>query len=264
VSGRQPVLFLSHGSPLVLVEPSPHRTFLQELGRQLPRPDIILSVTAHWTTPEVRVSTAAHPATLHDFSGFPPALRQARYAAPGHPPMALRIAALLRTAGLTVEPEDRAVIDHGTWIPLALMWPDGDIPVVELSVQPGRDAFHHMAVGRALVPLRDQGVMIIGSGGVTHNLRDYSAMPPDMPFGYADLFADWVGAAVAAGDMAAMSDWGKAPFADRSHPTDEHFLPLPVTMAAGGGRGRRLFAEGDGPVLRLDSFIWDDLAACPG
>lgn len=254
---RQPVLFLSHGSPLVLIEDSPHRTFLQQLGQSLTRPDIIVSVTAHWTTPEVRVSTAAKPATLRDFFGFPKELYDIAYSAPGHPPMAARAAALLRTAGLTVETEDRPHLDHGTWCPLALMWPDAEIPVIEISVQPGRDAYHHLAVGRALAPLRDQGALIIGSGGITHNLRDYGSMPLDMPFGYADLFAEWVGERIKAGDLAAMADWGKAPFADRCHPTDEHFLPLPVAMAAGGGRGRRLFAESDGPVLRLDCFQWD-------
>jgi 4,5-DOPA dioxygenase extradiol len=257
---RQPVLFLSHGSPMVLVESSPHRSFLQELGRTLARPEIIVSVTAHWTSPDLRVSTAARPATLRDFSGFPAPLYQIEYSAPGHPPMALRTAALLRTAGLDVTTEDRAVIDHGTWIPLALMWPDATIPVIEISVQPGRDAFHHMAVGRALAPLREQGAMIIGSGSITHNLRDYSTMPLDMPFGYADLFAEWVNTQVTAGDLSAMSAWGTAPFADRCHPTDEHFLPLPVAMAAGGGRGRRLFVGGDGPVMRLDCYIWDEIA----
>jgi 4,5-DOPA dioxygenase extradiol len=258
---RMPVLFLSHGSPMVLIEPSPHRDFLTGLAATLPRPTAILSVTAHWTTPDVRVSETAKPRTFRDFGGFPDELYRVDYLAPGHPELAAKAHALLTAAGFRSSLADRKVLDHGTWIPLALAWPEADVPVVEMSVQPGHDARHHLAVGRALTPLREQGVMIVGSGSLTHNLRDFSQMPLDMPFGYADLFAEWLTEKIVAGDCDAVAEWQHAPFADRAHPTDEHFLPLPVAMGAGNGRGRRIFEGSDGPALRLDCFVWDDVAS---
>lgn len=254
---RMPSVFVSHGSPMIAIEDNEHRAFLAGLAARFPRPAAILSVTAHWETPSSRLNATAQPGTLYDFGGFPEELYRLDYPAPGLPALAERAAAALRTAGIEAATEQRPKRDHGTWIPLLLAFPQADIPVVELSVQPSRDVRHHLAVGRALVPLRDDGVLILGSGNTTHNLRDFFQPDPDIPAGYWDLFADWLAMVVASGDAEALADWmTSAPFADRAHPSDDHFLPLAVAMGAGNGPGRRIHAGAD-RALRMDAFQWD-------
>lgn len=253
---RMPSLFVSHGSPMIVLEDNRHRDFLAGLAADLPRPAAILTVTAHWETIEPRLNATADPGTEHDFGGFPAALYQLDYPAPGLPALAERAAGLLTGAGLAAATESRPKRDHGSWMPLLLAYPKAEIPVVELSVQPGRDARHHLAVGRALAPLRDDGVLILGSGSATHNLRDFFRPDPARPPGYEDQFAEWLAAVVQAGDRAAMAEWASAPFAARAHPSDDHFLPLIIAMGAGNDPGRRIHSGSDG-ALRMDSFRWD-------
>ena len=248
---RMPSLFVSHGSPMIVLGDDPHRAFLAGLAATLPRPAAILSVTAHWETADPRLNAAVRPGTLHDFGGFPAELYALDYPAPGLPALAARAAALL---GATTE--DRPDRDHGTWVPLLLMYPQADIPVVELSVQPRGDARRHLEIGRALAPLRDEGVLILGSGSATHNLRDFFRPPAELPPGYPAHFTDWLTQAVEAGDNEAVANWMDAPFAARAHPSDEHFLPLAVAMGAGGGPGRRIHDGADG-ALRMEAYRWD-------
>jgi 4,5-DOPA dioxygenase extradiol len=159
-----PALFVSHGAPTQVVEPGPAREFLVGLREPVERPRAILCATAHWTTEAPRLGAAAVPETIHDFSGFPEALYRLRYPAPGDPDLAERATGLLREAGLPTDLDRERGLDHGTWPPLLVAWPEADIPVVQLSVQPARDVAHHLAVGRALAPLREDGVLVLGSG----------------------------------------------------------------------------------------------------
>lgn len=253
-----PTLFVSHGSPMVLLEPDSglHR-FLAGLGGALPRPAAVLSVTAHWETAEPMLGAAARPETIHDFYGFPDALYALDYPAPGAPAVAEAAAQALAGAGIGAAVDAVRGLDHGTWVPLKLMYPDADIPVAQLSVQPGRGGAWHLALGRALAPLRGQGVLVMGSGSAVHNLRllrrsDPTAEP------WAVAFQDWLSAAVTEGrtdDLAAYRTL--APDAAKAHPTDEHLMGLLVAAGAGGGDGRVLHAGMEHGTLGTAAYLFD-------
>ena len=258
---RLPTLFLSHGSPMQAVEPGVAGRAWQALGPSLPTPRAIVIASAHWETALPMATGSAHPQTIHDFGGFPRALYEIRYPAPGAPALAARVNALLKEAGMTGGIDGTRGLDHGAWVPLRWMYPDARIPVVEIAVQPARGTAHHLALGRALAPLRDEGVLVIGSGHTTHNLRDWSTdrsgaggIAP-----YAAEFASWVGARLAAGDADALVQYReRAPQAERAHPTDEHFLPLFVAYGAAGVSPRvEPVVEGfEGGALSLQSWAF--------
>jgi len=229
-----PTLFVSHGAPTLIIETSPGRAFLAGLGERLGRPSAILAVSAHWMTAEPAVSSAPQPQTVHDFYGFPDELYAMRYPAPGVPELATRALGLMRDAGLTASADPEQGLDHGAWVPLMLMYPQADIPVAQLSVQPRHSAADHIALGRALAPLRDQGVLILASGGAVHNLRDFR-FGATKAAAWADAFARWLDETLTAGDVDAIAHWReRCPEARLAHPTDEHFLPLPVALGAAG------------------------------
>jgi 4,5-DOPA dioxygenase extradiol len=238
-----PTLFVSHGSPTLILEDVPARAFLATLGQQVPQPTAIVAVSAHWNTDEPAVSLAARPQTIHDFYGFPDALYRLHYDAPGAPALAERV------AGLTGAVRDPGYgLDHGAWVPALLGWPQADIPMFQLSVQPHLSPAHHIALGRKLAPLREEGVLILGSGSATHNLRRLvrggPAAKPDLrPEPWATEFDDWLAETLEKGDEAALVDYrARAPYAREAHPTDEHFLPIHVAFGAAGAgaRGRAL------------------------
>jgi 4,5-DOPA dioxygenase extradiol len=254
---QPPVLFISHGAPTVYLDKTPAHIAMRDLGRDLPKPRAVLIISAHWETTAPTVDISARPATIHDFSGFPPALSRVSYDAPGAPDIATQADTLMRQAGLDPAPPHERGRDHGAWVPAALMWPDADVPGFQLSVCPRRDAAWHRRLGAALAPLREEGVLILGSGAVTHNLRaiDYrnrDAAPPE----WVTAFADWTADRVATG--APLDDWASAPEAARNHPSPEHFLPLPVAQgAANMAPGTLLHDSTDYGVLRMDIYRWD-------
>jgi len=229
-----PVLFLSHGAPTLPLEPGETGAAWRQLGAQLPRPSAILMASAHWETSNPTISRAAQPETIHDFSGFPPELYRFRYPAPGAPQMAEEAAQALQQAGIPVQLDDMHGLDHGAWVPLSFLFPDADVPVAQLSLQPGRGPDWHIALGRALRPLREQDVLIVGSGAITHNLRAIFRHPQGEPApGWVTEFRDWIAARIAAGDLAALSAYRTlAPHALQNHPIDEHLLPLFVALGA--------------------------------
>lgn len=252
---RLPALFISHGAPLLAIEESPAHHFLKGLGAQVPRPKAILVVSAHWETASPRVSAVARPETIHDFRGFPQALHDMLYAAPGAPDVAQRVAGLLQAAGIPITVDAARGLDHGAWVPLCLTYPLADIPVTQLSLVQGADAAFHLAMGKALAPLADEGVLVIGSGSVTHPLGDRGLGGPGVA-DWAAAFADWVEACVTSGDMAALVAFHTAPFAARNHPTDEHFLPLLVALGAGGLPGRALHRSFQYGALAMDCLAF--------
>ncbi|HWQ08604.1 MAG TPA: class III extradiol ring-cleavage dioxygenase [Holophaga sp.] len=253
-----PSFFVSHGAPTLFLEPQPTRTFLQGLGQALPRPRAVLCVSAHWTTATPMVTMARQPETIHDFYGFPEALFAVRYPASGDPALAERVRALLDKAGMPAAGDPARGLDHGAWVPLGLMYPDADIPVVQLSVQPGRTAAHHLALGEALAPLGREGVLVVASGSATHNLRDVRwEAPSTPPPGAVVAFDAWLKDAVLHGRTAELVDYVRqAPFALENHPTPEHLLPLLVPLGM-GGKARLLHGGFTLGVLSMAAFLWD-------
>ncbi|HET7921462.1 MAG TPA: class III extradiol ring-cleavage dioxygenase [Gammaproteobacteria bacterium] len=249
-AARLPALFVSHGSPmLALDETNPAHTFLKSLGEGLPRPRAILVISAHWETATPRLTGAQHLDTLHDFYGFPEPLYALRYPAPGAHALAKDIA---RKLGPPAGVDRVRGLDHGAWVPLRLMYPQADIPVLQLSLQTALGPAHHLALGEALKSLRDEGVLILGSGGATHNLREYFH-PAGGYESYAE-FSDWLYDALIRDDRDALLDYRRrAPQGARNHPTEEHFLPLFVALGAGGASITRLHHSFD-RSLCMDAY----------
>jgi 4,5-DOPA dioxygenase extradiol len=246
------------------VEPGVAGRAWQSLGQRLPRPAAIVIASAHWETTLPMTTGNPKPETIHDFGGFPRELYEIRYAAPGAPDVAARATTLLKEAGITAGIDGCRGLDHGAWVPLRWMYPDADVPVVQLAVQPDRGPAHHLALGRALSPLRDDNVLVIGSGHTTHNLRDFmierhAGMTKGPPEPYAQAFARWVDEHLRAHDDDALVDYReRAPAATRAHPTDEHFLPLFVAYGAGGRDAQvETIVEGyEGRALALHSWLF--------
>lgn len=253
-----PGVFVSHGPPTIVVEPVACRDFLRSLGRELGTPEAVLCVSAHWETARPRVSAAARPETIHDFYGFPEALYRLSYPAPGAPDLAARTAALLDEAGIDCDIDDARGLDHGAWQPLMLMYPEARVPVTQLSVQSSGDPAHHLALGRALVPLRGEGVLVLASGNATHNLAERGARDAP-PAAFARAFDEWLAAAVEEGRTDDLVQYMNiAPEARRNHPTADHFMPLLVAAGAGGAdaRGRRLHRSFTYASLSMAAFAF--------
>ncbi len=255
---KQPTLFLSHGSPMHAIESGAAGEVWAKLGLVTPKPTALLVITAHWESTLPMLSGNAKPSMIYDFGGFPDPLYKIRYGAPGAPALAERAQTLLKSAGIGAAIDGCRGFDHGTWVPLLRIFPDADVPVVQLSVQTALGARHHYQVGQALAPLRDEGVLIIGSGHLTHNLREaFAAMrtgghaPGSAE--YVKKFQDWMFRHLADHDTDALLQYREqAPDALRAHPTEEHFLPLFVALGAAGGGAKveRVF----------DGLEWDSLA----
>ncbi len=232
-----PSIFVSHGAPTLPFEAVPARDFLRQLGRALPRPQAIIVVSAHDMGEAVVLGTAERLHAVHDFHGFPRELYALAYDAPGAPDLASDVAQRLALAGFPPQTRADGGIDHGVWVPLMLIYPEADIPVLSLSLRHTLNEAEHWRIGRALAPLREQGVLVLGSGSLTHNLGDVVwGEGGAQPLPYVAEFAGWMQARLEAGDKAAVLDWrGQAPAAHRAHPTSEHLMPLFVVLGAGGG-----------------------------
>jgi 4,5-DOPA dioxygenase extradiol len=255
-----PALFLSHGSPMLALTDDPARDFLRGLGRELGRPDAILVASAHWETPRPALNSVARNTTIHDFYGFPPELFAMRYEPPGAPALAEKAAALLQQTGMPADIDTQRGLDHGAWVPLCLMYPDADIPVLQVGIQSQQDPAHHLRIGQALAPLRADNVLIIGSGSFTHNLgrlrRDAinAPQPPDVV-----AFSEWFDAAIRDGRQDDLLHYRtRAPYAVQQHPTDEHLLPLYVALGAGGATptAERLHSSAMYASLRMDAYAF--------
>jgi len=251
-----PTIFVSHGAPTLILDDVPARAFLASLGRQLPRPKAIIAVSAHWDTDVPAVSLARKPETIHDFYGFPEALYRLHYNAPGAPELAERVAKLTGAAH-----DPHRGLDHGAWVPAMLGWPEADVPIFQLSVQPEESPAHHIALGRKLECLREEGVLVMGSGSATHNLRALVRGGGELePEPWAKAFDDWLAETLEKGDEAALADYrAQAPYAREAHPTDEHFLPLHVAYGAAGegARGRALHRSFTLGNLSMASYAFE-------
>ncbi|MBO6636779.1 MAG: dioxygenase [Roseitalea sp.] len=256
-----PTIFVSHGGPNVVTDPSEARDYLRGLSDRLPRPEAIVIASAHFETDGPTVVRDPNPGMIYDFGGFAPELYEMVYPAPGHPALASRVHGLVDAAGLAPRYADERGYDHGAWTVLKLAWPDADIPVVLVSIDPKRDAAYHHALGAALAPLRDEGVLLMGSGHITHNLRAlFGVMRDGMPSDPAmaekvEAFVEWIGDAIGTGDTTALLAWrDRAPFVADNHPTDEHLMPL---FFAAGAAGNGAQAEHAHASRQFGFFAWD-------
>ena len=258
---KMPVLFISHGSPMHAIEATEPAAAWANLSAILPKPKAIVMVSAHWTTGMPLVGGSAQPETIHDFGGFPAALYRIHYRAPGAPDLAQRVKDLLLEAGIQSGVDGTRGLDHGAWVPLLHMYPEADIPVLQVSIQPHQDGAYHLALGRALASLRQEGVLIIGSGHMTHNLRDFFTQQQKKGVAeYAIAFRDWVDERVEKRNLDELVQWEQcAPHASRAHPTTEHFLPLFVALGAAGREYTvtRICEGFDGGVLAMDAYRLD-------
>jgi 4,5-DOPA dioxygenase extradiol len=253
-----PSVFVSHGAPTFAIEPGLAGAQLRALGLALGKPRAVVVVSPHWMTQGVEITATDKPQTVHDFGGFPRELYSLQYPAPGSPELAVRIQQQLQFRGIAARLDVRRGLDHGAWVPLIHLLPEADVPVVQVSLPFDVDEDKAFALGRALAPLAQDGVLIVGSGSLTHNLYEFRTGQAQAA-AYAQEFATWVRQAVLYGDMTRLGQALKlAPHAGRAHPTTEHFLPLlvaagaasapsPVTVLNGGIRHG---------VLAMESYVF--------
>jgi len=247
-----PALFVSHGAPTFAIEPGLAGAQLRALGRALGRPRAVVVVSPHWMTADIEITATQTPSTLHDFGGFPSVLYSLQYPARGAPELALQIKQLLGAQGRAARLDGHRGLDHGAWVPLMHLFPEADVPVVQVSLPLDTNEANAVALGQALAPLANEDVLIVGSGGLTHNLYEFRSGEAQAA-AYAEEFSQWVRSAVTDGDMLRLRQALQiAPHAARAHPTTEHFLPLLVAAAA---------ALMPGPVTVLDGGIRDGVLA---
>ncbi len=257
-SDTAPAVFVSHGAPTFALEPGELGPQLVRLAARFAAPAAVLAVSAHWQTRGVKVSTALQPDTIHDFGGFPKPLYQLQYPAPGAPELARAAVRLVAGAGFDSGVDVARGLDHGVWVPLRYLYPDASVPVFQVSMPLDLDPAAAVRLGAALAPLRRQGVLILGSGSLTHNLGDvrFDSAPAS---GYAVAFAAWIRERLRARDLPALIDYRRlAPHAARAHPTEEHLLPLLVALGASAPDDE--FTTMDGGItygaLSMDSYAW--------
>ena len=237
VPPKLPALFVSHGAPLFATEPGSTGPALAAWARaHAPAGDLraVVVMSPHWIARQPTVMAGPRPQTWHDFGGFPAELYRLQYPAPGDEALAREVAALLQSADIPAVLDPDRPFDHGAWVPLMHLYPGADVPVVQVALPWNWKADQVMALGRALAPLREQGVLVVGSGSMTHNLAEFFG-GEHRPAPYVEAFSRWVESAVARGDREALLAYRtQAPQAARAHPTEDHFLPLFFTLGAAG------------------------------
>ena len=261
-ANRMPVLYVSHGSPMFALEQGTTGPALtkwgQDLRTQFPQLRGVVILSPHWMSRGVQVMSNPTPETWHDFGGFPRALYELQYPAKGSPALAQEVLAALHAAGVAATEDPQRPFDHGAWVPLLHLLPQADVPVVQVSLPVEADARAVYAMGQALQSLRDQGVLIVGSGSMTHNLREFFGGAREAA-DYVVEFSRWVEMQIQAGEVETLLNWqARAPHALRAHPSDEHFLPLYFALGAAGQADKPdyLSREVMYGILAMDAIAW--------
>ncbi len=254
-----PTLFVPHGAPTFALRPGAAGAALVTLASKLERPKAIVVISPHWETREPAVGSAADLETIYDFGGFPSELYTLKYPAHSDAALAQQVAACLQASGYTPRIDPHRGLDHGAWVPLRMMYPTADLPVMPLSIKAHAGPAYHYALGQALQPLTDDGFLIIGTGSITHNLRDYMVcVHNDLPTpDYVTRFADWVDAQLNVGDLQQLIDYRKVcADASQAHPTEDHFMPFFVALGAAGvnPHAERFYAGVDDLVIAMDGY----------
>lgn len=252
-----PALFISHGAPDLPLRQSPAREFLQTLGQTLERPSSILVISPHWMTAVPTLSTAARMQAIHDFGGFSAELYQLTYEAPGAPELFDIVKQQLAEIELRTAVHPRRGLDHGAWTPLRLMYPEGDIPVTQLSLQPHLTPRQQWELGQALAPLRQSGVLILASGSATHNLWNMGRQMDDLPPNWVLDFDHWLAKAIDSQATEQLFNYRSvAPYAVDNHPSEEHIMPLFIAMGA-GHQGRQIHSSYTYGVLSMAAYAFE-------
>jgi 4,5-DOPA dioxygenase extradiol len=254
---KSPVLFVSHGAPDALLNAPETLVCWREIAAKIATPSAILVISAHWEARVATVSLATAPETIHDFSGFPRELYDLRYPVLSSPALADRVVSVLSAAGIAVATHPSRGLDHGAWVPLSVLFPKGNIPVVQLALaHPSRPA-DNFKLGQALSALRAEGVLIVASGAITHNFAWLDWRSQQDPLPKAKIFTDWVADRLAAQDLPALFAYRTALYGAEAHPTEEHFLPLFIALGAANGeaptRYSPPFTYGS---LAMDAYCW--------
>lgn len=257
---KAPSLFVSHGAPTFALEPELLGEKLGEIGAGLKNVNAILVVSPHWQTENIEVMANVKPATIHDFYGFPSKLYTFQYPVNGHAEFANSVQRLLAVGGIRASLNHDRGLDHGAWVPLLHMLPNADIPVFQVSMPYSLNSVSAYKLGQLLAPMREQGVLILGSGGITHNLSDFRQQTKTLP--YVSPFAQWIRNAMIENDVEQLLSYRKhAPNAAQAHPTDEHLLPLFVALGASAADEQLQAIEGGVAygILSMDSYMWQSL-----
>jgi 4,5-DOPA dioxygenase extradiol len=252
--GKQslPTVFISHGPPTLLLEDIPAREFLKDLGKTYRNVNAILCISAHWMTSNPTVNAIEKNDTIHDFYGFPPELYQLEYPASGSPELAQKTADLINNNGFGCEIDRTRGLDHGAWVPAMLMFPNLEVPILQLSIQQHMDPKSHHSLGNAIESLRHEGVLILGSGGAVHPLGYAPLRPGAKTDQWAYDFDSWLTKSVTRGDSSALINYSNlAPYPERAHPYPDHYMPLLITMGAAG--------EGAKGEVIHHSWFWGDM-----
>ena len=271
---RIPALFVSHGAPVFALDAGTTGPALTQWGDSVralhPGLRGVVIMSPHWMAPLVQVMTGPQPATWHDFGGFPAALYQLQYPAPGSPALAQEVLGLLNAAGVAAQADATRPFDHGAWVPLMHLFPKADVPVVQVALPASAGPAQVVALGAALQSLRDDGVLVIGSGSMTHNLAEFFGGARE-PAPYVLTFSRWIETTLARGDLQALMDYRhQAPDATRAHPTEDHFLPIFFALGAAGDdlQARYLSREVMYGMLSMDAFalepVGDTVVAVAG
>lgn len=256
-----PSLFLAHGAPDLPYSRTPARAFTEGLGVRYPGLRAILVISAHWEAPLPTIGTAHAPETIYDFGGFDDRLYGLTYPAHTSAPVIAEVSQALDAAGIPHAEDQTRGYDHGAWIPLLLAFPKADVPVIQLSLRRGASAAENFAMGQALAPLRDKGVLIVGSGATVHNLRQIAREGTPAP-DWARSFDDWIVSGVEAGGTDRLLRFPAEPAgARKAHPTPEHLMPLYVALGAGGRRGRALHRSFSWGSIGMTSFAFGEATA---
>lgn len=260
-----PTFFVSHGAPTLAIEPSDAHRFLRELGSKIVetfgKPKAILAISAHWETSTPAISAAEKPETIYDFGGFAPELYEIKYPAPGAPRLAEKVGELLKANNLSLQISESRGLDHGAWVPLKLIFPDADVPTTQFSVLPLESPATHYKIGQALSELRGEGILIIGLGSLTHNLRtiSHATEPPAQMV----EFDNWFYEKIMRGDVESLLNYEQlAPNAKYAHPTPEHLLPIFTAMGAGNfpmEKAQRLHQSWTYGSLSMTSYSFGNL-----
>jgi 4,5-DOPA dioxygenase extradiol len=254
-----PTVFVSHGSPMHALQPGAVRGVWQGIAQRLPRPKAIVMSSAHWETDAPAVTGAARPETIHDFYNFPRPLYEIQYPAKGDPGLAERIVQLLNSNDLNSTKDADRGLDHGAWSPLLHMYPEADIPVIQVSVQTHLGPRHHVEVGRALAPLAHEGILLFGSGHMTHNLREMDRSGRGGILPYAKDFQSWTNERIQSGRLDELVEYRRlSKDGVRAHPTDEHFLPLFFALGAAPEkyRAEHLYDGIEMGALAMDAYLF--------